>query len=71
MAKNDKPIKDRYVGARVDQTFGRELDNYVDNVDDMTMGDLIRKALREFMANHPLKGAPGVDPSLKALAGKE
>lgn len=71
MAKNDKPIKDRYIGARVDEVFGGEVNNYLEHLDDTTMGDLIRKALKEFMFNHPIKGSTPVEPSIKALAGQE
>lgn len=64
-------VKDRYIGARVDPVFGGEVNNYLAHLDDTTMGDLIRKAMREYMQNHPLKGVAPVDPSIKALAGKE
>jgi hypothetical protein len=62
-------VKDRYIGARVDPVFGGEVNNYLAQLDDTTMGDLIRKAMKEYMLNHPLKGAPTVDPSIKALGG--
>lgn len=70
MANNDRLIKDRYIGARVDEVFGGEVDNYLSYLDDVTMGDLIRKSVKEYMLNHPLKGTPEIDPSIKALTGK-
>jgi hypothetical protein len=71
MAKNDKPVKDRYVGARVDEFFDKELTAYLSASEDLTMGDMVRKSLKEFMLNHPIKGVPSVDPAIKSLAGQE
>lgn len=70
MAKNDKPIKDRYVGARVDGFFDKQISTYI-SAADLTMGDLVRRAVKEFMLAHPVKGVPSVDPSIKSLAGQE
>lgn len=55
MAKKDKPIKDRWLGARVDTATEAEVNTYLESADDMLMGDLVRKGVKEYMQNHPIK----------------
>lgn len=53
MAK-DKLPKDKWLGARVDANMDAEVSTYIEAAD-MVMGDLIRKSVREYMQNHPIK----------------
>lgn len=53
MAK-DKLPKDKWLGARVDANMDAEVSAYIEAAD-MVMGDLIRKSVREYMQNHPVK----------------
>lgn len=52
MAKN-KPVKDDWIGSRVDGEFKETVEDYIDEAD-LTMGLLIRKAVQEYMDNHPI-----------------
>ena len=54
MAK-DKPVKDKWLGARVDAPTEAEVNAYLEAHDDLTMGAMVRKAVKEYMLNHPLK----------------
>lgn len=70
-----KPVKDKWVGARVDTALYDEVDKYIDAAD-MNMGDLVRKAVKEYMWAHPknasVQPAEGdLAPDLKKLAGEE
>lgn len=49
-----KKVKEHYVGARVDLDELARLNAYTE-VTEMSMGDLIRKAITEFTINHPIK----------------
>ena len=53
MAK-EKPLKTKWLGARADDKLSEDVNAYMEAAD-MTMGDLIRKATREYMQNHPIK----------------
>ena len=55
MAKEKLP-KDKWLGARVDAKMDAEVSAYIEAAD-MVMGDLIRKSVREYMTNHPIKRA--------------
>lgn len=52
--KKEKPIKDRWLGARADAPLADEVDAYIEAAD-MSMGDLLRKSVKEYMLNHPIK----------------
>lgn len=54
MAK-DKPIKNKWLGARADEALNAEVTAYLEASDDLTMGALVRKAVKEYMLNHPHK----------------
>lgn len=49
-----RKIKDGYLGTRVDTDYGSKVDAYVEATE-MTKGDLVRDAVTEYMANHPIK----------------
>jgi len=49
-----RKIKDKYIGGRVTQDVFDAVTRY-HNASDMTQGDLVRAAVDEYMANHPLK----------------
>lgn len=47
-------VKDKYMGARVDDdTFARVLE-YIE-AQHLTQGDLVRAAVEEYIINHPVK----------------
>lgn len=54
MAK-EKQIKDKWLGARVDEAFESKVLTYIDASDEMNMGILVRQGVLEYMANHPVK----------------
>lgn len=49
-----KPVQDKYIGARVDANTKSEILQYADD-SSMDVGDLIRKAVEEYMTNHPVQ----------------
>lgn len=70
MANKNKPLKTKYIGARVDIIFETTIAAYLEAAD-IGMGDLVRKSLKEFMSQHPIKETGELAQSVKALAGKE
>jgi hypothetical protein len=48
----NKKLKDKWLGARVDEDLSSLVEVYIDAAD-MTMGDLVRKAVKEYMNSHP------------------
>ena len=48
-----RKVKDSYVGGRVDDEMKEEVQEYIDNAG-ITEGELVRKALIEYMKNHPI-----------------
>ncbi len=68
MAK-DKPIKDKWLGARVDKPTEQKVNAYLDASDDLTMGALVRKSVNEYMLNHPLKEQT-TDPTILTKPGE-
>lgn len=49
-----KSIKDKWLGARVDAKMEAKVVDYIKIMDEIDgMGDFIRKAVNEFIANHP------------------
>lgn len=56
MVKKTKKIKDRLISARVDETFGNEVLAYTEAAD-ILPADLVRKSVKEYMLNHPVKQA--------------
>jgi len=68
MAK-DKPIKDKWLGARVDGPTEVKVNTYLDASDDLTMGALVRKSVNEYILNHPLK-EPKADPTTLTKPGE-
>lgn len=59
-------VKDKYLGARVDDDMSARVDTYIAAAH-ITMGDLLRAAVTEYMINHPAKTS--VKPA-QALTGK-
>lgn len=55
MAKTEKQIKDKWLGARVDEAFEANVLAYIDASDEMNMGILVRQGVVEYMQNHPIK----------------
>lgn len=49
-----KRIKDRWLGARIDAVIDTKITEYL-KATEMSMGDLIRGAVEEYMRNHPMK----------------
>lgn len=47
-----RPIKDKWLGARVEASLAQEVVEYIGNAD-MTMGQLLRAAVKEYMWSHP------------------
>lgn len=54
MVKKTKKIKDRLLSARVDEDFGNEVIAYTEAAD-ILPADLVRKSIKEYMLNHPVK----------------
>lgn len=48
-----RKIKDKWIGARADEDLEALVDRYTEAAD-ISMGDLVRKAVKEYMLNHPL-----------------
>lgn len=62
MASLEKtPRKTAYIGARADRPFEKKVNDYM-KAGHITMADLVRNGIEEYMQNHPIK-AP--EPSLK------
>lgn len=50
----NKKLKDRWLGARVDEDLISLVEVFIDAAE-ITMGDLVRKATKEYMLNHPME----------------
>lgn len=48
-----RKIKDKWIGARADEDLEALVDTYADAAD-ISMGDLVRKSVREYMLTHPI-----------------
>lgn len=48
-------VKDDWLGGRVDGELKAQVEEYIDAAGDMTQGQLIRKAVIEYMKNHPIE----------------
>lgn len=53
MVKEKMP-KNKWLGTRIDGQMEKEVSDYI-NATDMVRGDLVRKGVREYMQNHPVK----------------
>ena len=51
-------VKTDWIGGRVDEDFKENVEAYIDNAE-MTMGQLIRKAVDEYIKNHPVEDKEG------------
>lgn len=49
-----KKVKDKWLGARVDANLDSLVDVYIEATE-ITMGDLVRVAVVEYMENHPIE----------------
>jgi len=49
----NKKLKNMWLGARIDEDLNSLVSVYIDAAD-MTMGDLVRKSVKEYMATHPV-----------------
>ena len=58
-----KKNKDKWLAARIDNDFDKQVSEYVEATE-MGAANLVRKAVKEFMANHPIKEL-GATPELK------
>lgn len=47
-----KPVKDKYIAAKVDGDLRAKVDAYIETAK-ITMGDLVRVAVAEYIKNHP------------------
>lgn len=54
MAKTTRPVKDKWLGARIDTVTDSRVVEYLEATDTI-MGDLVRDAVLEYMDNHPVK----------------
>lgn len=69
-----RTIKSKWVGARVDDIFSTDVKDYLDAADNLTMGDLVRLGVKEFMSNHPVrarKEGAAVNTSINQLSGEK
>lgn len=48
-----RKVKDKLIGARVDGDMLEEVNTYI-NTAEISMGDLIRVSVLEYMTNHPV-----------------
>lgn len=46
-------VKSDYIGGRVDEDLKEQVEDYADSAE-LTVGQLLRKAVVEYMANHPI-----------------
>lgn len=53
-----KKAKTHYIGGRVDDDFREDVLEYIE-AQEMSMGELIRAALKEFMFAHPSRNSAG------------
>lgn len=49
-----RKVKTEYLGGRVDSDLKEQVEEYIDNAQ-LSMGDLIRRAVVEYMKNNPIK----------------
>lgn len=60
MAK-EKKVRNRWIGARFDEDEATEVDAYIaayeeaNDGKELSVTDIVRRGLREFMHNHPIK----------------
>lgn len=47
-----KPVKNKYLGARIDEATNTRIGAYIEAAD-TNMGDLVRDAVDEYIINHP------------------
>lgn len=68
-----KQVKNKWLGARVDDSLSERVTQYIEASDDLTMGTLIREAVMEYMINHPVKQPrkETILDSVRKLSGKE
>ena len=45
--------KSDWIGARVDEDFKEDVEAYIDEAD-ITTGQLVRRAIEEYIKNHPV-----------------
>lgn len=50
-----KAVKTRVLGARVDDPYMSNVEDYIEAAD-TNMADLVRSAVDEYIANHPIPG---------------
>ena len=56
-----KRVKNKWLGARADDPLFEEVSAYIDAAD-MTMGQLVRTAVKEYMWAHPRNSKPELNP---------
>lgn len=49
-------VKEDWLGGRVDSDFKELVEDYIDTAE-ITQGQLIRKAVAEYMKHHPVEGS--------------
>lgn len=49
-----KKAKDKLIAARVDEDLLKQVNEYIESMW-LSLGDLIRMALEEYIKNHPIK----------------
>lgn len=63
-----RQVKSKWLGARVDAELEAKVAIYTETTD-TTMGDLLRKAIKEYLDNHPIK-TPRVDRTKPTKPGE-
>lgn len=70
-----KQVKNKWLGARADDNLSAQVTRYIEASDNLTMGDLVREAVEEYMINHPVKQTrdtnDALPDSVRGLTGKE
>lgn len=49
-----RKVKDKWIGARVDEDMENRVEKYIDSSDSLNLGELVRNAVEEYMVNHPI-----------------
>lgn len=65
-----KRVKSKWLGARADDLLFGEVTQYIE-ASEMTMGDLVRTAVKEYMWAHPREQKQELNPVNETIKPKE
>lgn len=65
-----KKVKNTWLGARADEDLETKVTAYIEKAD-MSMADLVRQGVIEYMHNHPIKADPKPDQTQVTKPGSE